>query len=58
MDVDMIRSKLEASDAAFKIVLTEPDLGPGILARRAVEEGADLVIAAGGTGPCSARPRD
>ena len=50
VDVDMIRSKLESSDAAFKIVLTEPDLGPGILARRAVEEGADLVIAAGGDG--------
>lgn len=48
--VDMIRSRLEASDSAFRIALTEPDTGPGILARRAVEEGADLVVAAGGDG--------
>jgi diacylglycerol kinase family enzyme len=50
VDIDMIRSKLEASESAFRIVLTEPDTGPEILARRAVEEGADLVMAAGGDG--------
>jgi diacylglycerol kinase family enzyme len=50
VDIDMIRSKLEASESAFRIVLTEPDTGPEILARRAVEEGADLVVAAGGDG--------
>ncbi|HET7290266.1 MAG TPA: diacylglycerol kinase family protein [Thermodesulfobacteriota bacterium] len=50
VDVEMIRSKLEASGQAFRISLTEPDTGPGVLARRAVEEGADLVVAAGGDG--------
>ena len=50
VDVDMIKSKLGASGSAFRIALTEPDMGPGILARKAVEEGADLVVAAGGDG--------
>jgi diacylglycerol kinase (ATP) len=50
VDVDMIRSRLEASDSAFSIVLTEPDTGADVLAGKAVDEGADLVIAAGGDG--------
>ena len=50
VDVDMIRSKLEESGSAFRIELTEPHAGPVLLARKSVEEGADLVIAAGGDG--------
>lgn len=50
VDVGMIESKLAASDCAFRIALTEPDMGPVFLARKAVEEGADLVVAAGGDG--------
>lgn len=50
VDVGMIESKLAASDSAFRITLTEPDTGPELLARKAVEEGADLVVAAGGDG--------
>ena len=50
VDVDMIRSRLEVSHAAFRIALIEPDSGPEALARRAIEEGADLAIAAGGDG--------
>ncbi|MEW6144596.1 MAG: diacylglycerol kinase family protein [Thermodesulfobacteriota bacterium] len=49
-DVEMIRSKLAASDSVFRIALTETDTGPEVLARKAVEEGADLVVAAGGDG--------
>lgn len=50
VDVEMIKSKLGASDSAFRIALTEPGTGPDVLARKAVEEGADLVVAAGGDG--------
>jgi len=50
VDVEMIRSKLAASDSTFRIHLAELDSGPGFLARKAVGEGADLVVAAGGDG--------
>jgi diacylglycerol kinase family enzyme len=50
VDLDMIRSRLGASHAAFRIALIEPDSGPEALARRAILDGADLVIAAGGEG--------
>ena len=48
--VEEIRRKLEESDAAYKVEETRPDVKPTELAKRAVEEGADLVIAAGGDG--------
>lgn len=48
--VDEIKNKLEESGAAYKVELTRPDVKSAELARSAVEEGADLVIAAGGDG--------
>lgn len=48
--VDLIRLKLEESAAEFKIAETDPDTGPRELAQRALDEGADLIIAAGGDG--------
>jgi len=48
--VDEMKRKLEESGAVHKVEETRPDVKPAELAKRAVEEGADLVIAAGGDG--------
>ncbi len=48
--VEEIESKLEVSNDSYTVVLTSPDIRTTDLARRAVDHGDDLVIAAGGDG--------